>query len=70
MIHELEFSDLLLTVHGDYYEGTSATYELPGDREEFNIDKITVGFEPTDITTLCENCMNDIEQLIIDTHYR
>ena len=43
--HELEYRDLLLTVHGVYYRGTSDTWTAPGDSEEFEIEKITVGIE-------------------------
>ena len=50
MKHELEYKDLLITVHGDYYKGSSATTYHPGDTEEFEINKITVGIEEIDIT--------------------
>jgi hypothetical protein len=69
-IHELEYRDLLLTVHGVYYRGTSDTWTAPGDSEEFEIEQITVGIENNDITDFCDDCRTDIEQLIITTHYR
>jgi len=68
--HELEYRDLLLTVHGVYYRGTSDTWTAPGDSEEFEIEQITVGIENNDITDFCDDCRTDIEQLIITTHYR
>jgi len=68
--HELEYRDLLLTVHGVYYRGTSDTWTAPGDSEEFEIEKITVGIEDIDITDFCQDCESDIATLIISTHYR
>jgi hypothetical protein len=70
IMHELEYKDLLITVHGDYYRGTSDTWEVPGDSEEFEISRVTVGIEEIDITELCDNCMIEIERLIIEKYYR
>ena len=70
IMHELEYKDLLITVHGNYYKGSSATTYHPGDTEEFEINKITVGIEEIDITILCDDCINEIEHLIIQNYYR
>ena len=69
-MHEIEYKDLLITVHGDYYKGSNQTLEHPGDSEEFEISKITVGIEENDITLICDDCINEIEQLIIQKYYR
>ena len=69
-MHEIEYKDLLITVHGKYYRGTSDTWEVPGDSEEFEISKITVGIEENDITLICDDCITEIEQLIIQKYYR
>lgn len=68
--HEIEFKGLVLLVTGTYYNSTFGTLEQPPEPEEFEIDKIELGLSRHNLTELFEMFMDDIENLIIERHYR
>ena len=65
-IHEIDYKGLRLEVSGCYYRGSSATWEQPGDPEEFEIHEVYLN--GTDISSLF-NDFHELEYITLEEHY-
>jgi hypothetical protein len=65
--HQLHYKGIVINVTGTYYKGGWNDYETPPDPQEFEIENITAnGLE---LMEVFEEDINEIENLIIETHY-
>jgi len=64
--HEIDYRGLRLDVVGFYYKGTSATWENPGDPQEFEID--AVYHRGGEISALF-NDYHELESITLEEHY-
>ena len=65
--HQIHFKGIVINVTGTYYKGGWQDFETPPDPQEFEIEKITAN--GLDLTEIFDNDINEIENLILETHY-
>jgi hypothetical protein len=70
--HTVNFRGSILLVHGTYYNGSMGDLETPPEPEQFEIEKVSIGNDlyAFDVTELCEEFMDEIEQQILNERYR
>ena len=66
--YEVKLDGVELSVYGYYYEGDLGDYLNPPEPEEFQISFVYL--EGIDITDLIDCRIDEIEELIIQEHYR
>ena len=64
--HQTKFKGIVINVKGTHYKGDVWSLDM-SDSQEFEIEEITAN--GLDLTEVFEDDMNEIENLIIETHY-
>ena len=65
--HQIHFKGIVINVTGTYYEMSFGDWEAMPEPQEFEIEKITAN--GLDLTEIFDNDINEIENLILETHY-
>jgi hypothetical protein len=65
--HQVHFKGIVINVTGTYYKGGWGDWETPPEPQQFEIEDITAN--GLDLIEVFESDINEIENLVIETHY-
>jgi len=70
--HDIIFRGSKLRVYGTYYAGKYGTMEEPPEPDQFEIELVEIGNIDIqfNVTELCEEFIDEIEEDILNLHYR